>query len=65
MGRRFVRQDQNGCLAGTREVRRNAVNELGPDAVKVMEITLDLLHVEIGRRDSNSGAQTSRPELNM
>ena len=65
MGGSLVRQDQNWCLAGTCEVRRHAVNERGRNAVKVMEITRDLLHVEIGSPGSNSGAQTSRPELNM
>jgi hypothetical protein len=35
-------------MTGTREVRRHAVNKLRPGAIKVMEITLDLLHVQIG-----------------
>jgi hypothetical protein len=43
----LVWQDEHGRLAGAREISRHAINELGPGAVKIMEILLDLRHGEV------------------
>ena len=45
---RFIGQDENRGLTRAREIFGHAVNELGIDAVEVVEVTLDLRHVEIG-----------------
>ena len=64
MRRGIVRHDQHRRLAGTDEVARHPLHEVGPDAVEVVQVLLDYRHVQ-GRRANSSGAQTSRPELYM
>jgi hypothetical protein len=57
--RGVVRQDKHRRLARTREVARHAVHEVGPDAVKVVQVRL----YRFRRHFGPAGAELPRPAI--
>src|SRR4051812_17555727 len=57
--RDVVRQDQHRRLVGTHEIARDAVHEVGPHAVKVVQVLLYRFHRHLGP----SGAELFGPDI--
>ena len=62
---RVVRQDPDRRTAIADEIARYAVEKVGLHPVEVVQILVDLRHVEVGPARQQLGAQTSLPERYM